>query len=180
MGILWAKRGGIALLALFIILNLFLYASSRWNPDRIPGFGEWRVLSVLTGSMAPAINAGDMVIVTRYSNEVPQVGDMVTYWKDDQSRSLITHRVIQRLENGYLQTKGDANQEADGGWTDPNHLVGKVVFTIPFAAALQQLMKEPLVMFLLLACFVTYLVYTQRRHTVRQQIKQDSIQTETI
>lgn len=180
MGILWAKRMGLGLLALFTLLNLFLYASSRWNSDRIPGLGDWRVLSVLTGSMAPAIDAGDMVIVTRYAGGEPRVGDIVTYWKDDQSRSLITHRVLQRLENGYLQTKGDANHEVDGGWTDPNRLIGKVVFTIPFAASLQQLVKEPLAMMLLVAAFGAYLFLSQRRRNSSQNNKQGSIQTEMI
>lgn len=176
MGFRIVKRAGTAVLVLFILLNLFLYASSRWNSDGMPGLGEWRVLSVLTGSMEPAIRTGDMVIVSRYSNEVPQAGDIVTYWRDDQSRSLITHRVLQRLENGYLQTKGDANQESDGGWTDPNRLVGKVVFTIPFAAYAQQLIKEPLSMVVIFAVFLVSIIYSQRRPKNRA----DSIQTDTI
>jgi len=180
VGIVWAKRTGFVLLALLFILNLFLYASSHWNADRIPGMGSWRVLSVLTGSMSPTIDAGDMVVVTRYSGEVPRPGEVVTYWKDDQTRSLITHRVVQRLANGYLQTKGDANHEADGGWTDPNRLVGKVVFTIPFAAALQQFLKEPLVMVVILAGFAAYLVHVQRRAGGKKDKGPASLQTETI
>ncbi|MGG1660494.1 signal peptidase I [Brevibacillus sp. NRS-1366] len=176
MGILVVKRVGTVLLVLFILLNLFLYASSRWNSDGMPGIGGWRVLSVLTGSMAPAINTGDMVIVTRYSNDVPRAGDVVTYWRDDQFHSLITHRVMQRLENGYLQTKGDANLETDGGWTDPNRLVGKVVFTIPFAAYVQQLIKEPLSMLVIFTGFFVYIIYSQRRPKNRP----DSMQTDTI
>lgn len=177
MGRIWVKRAGIVLLAFFIFINLFLFASSRLNAEGIPGIGNWKVLSVLTGSMEPAISTGDMVIVTRYENSVPQIGDIVTYWKDDQSRSLITHRVVHRLENGYLQTKGDANQEADGGWTDPNRLIGKVVFTIPFAASLQQLIKQPVVMILILAGFVTYLVFSKRKATSEPGSNQDPIQT---
>lgn len=180
MGIVWTKRIGILLLALFFLLNLFLYASSHWNADRMPGMGSWRVLSVLTGSMSPAIDAGDMVVVTRYASDVPRTGDIVTYWKDDQTRSLITHRVVQRLENGYLQTKGDANQEADGGWTDPNRVVGKVVLTIPFAAALQQFIKKPLVMVVILAGFVTCLVCIQRRAGSRQDSQPASLPTEKM
>ncbi|MED1785425.1 signal peptidase I [Brevibacillus fortis] len=177
MGRIWVKRTGIVLLAFFMIINLFLFTSSRLNADGIPGIGNWKVLSVLTGSMEPAINTGDMVIVKRYESTVPQTGDVVTYWKDDQSRSLITHRVIQRLENGYLQTKGDANQEADGGWTDPNRLIGKVIFTIPFAATLQQVIKQPLVMLLILAGFVIYLVSSKRRATNQPGNSQEPIQT---
>ncbi|MDF2679303.1 MAG: signal peptidase type [Brevibacillus sp.] len=180
MGIIWTKRIGLILVAIFFILNIFLYASSQWNSDQIPGMGNWRVLSVLTGSMSPTVDAGDMVIVTRYSGEVPQVGDIVTYWKDDQFRSLITHRVVQRLENGYLQTKGDANLETDGGWTDPNRLVGKVVYTIPFAATIQQLLKEPLVMFGILIGFLLFVIDTQRRSGAKKDLKKASAETETI
>ena len=180
VNVLWAKRIGAACLALFILLNLFLYTSSRWNPDGIPGFGNWRVLSVLTGSMAPEIRAGDMVIVVRYTEEVPREGDIVTYWKDDQSRSLITHRVVKRLENGYLQTQGDANEGADGGWTDPDRLVGQVVFTIPYAAVLQQLIKQPLTLVLLCAGFLASLVYAQRRQSRDPATRQNARHTETM
>lgn len=121
-----------------------------------------------------------MVIVNRYTGKVPQTGDIVTYWKDDQSRSLITHRVVMRLENGYLQTKGDANHEADGGWTDPNRLVGQVVYTIPYAAALQQLLKEPFTMFLILIGFLLFVVYTQRRSGAKKDLKPASVETEKI
>lgn len=172
MGIRIAKHAGIVLLAFFILLNLFLYASSRFNFDGMPGIGGWRLLSVLTGSMAPAINTGDMVIVNRYMNDVPQPGDVVTYWKDDQSRSLITHRVVQRLDNGFLQTKGDANQEFDGGWTDPNRLVGKVIFTIPYAATVQKGLKEPGTMIVLLASFLAYVFYSQRKYKRSQELTQ--------
>lgn len=180
MGMVWGKRIGLILVALFILFNLFLYASSRWNPDGIPGLGRWKVLSVLTGSMAPVIHAGDMVLVTRYTDEVPQTGDIVTYWKDDQTRSLITHRVIRRLENGYLQTKGDANHEADGGWTNPDRLVGKVVWTIPYAAALQQWMKEPATLLCMLAGFSLFLVYVQRRSGGQEGSQTASMRTESI
>ncbi|GED71468.1 hypothetical protein BRE01_51700 [Brevibacillus reuszeri] len=176
MGIRLVKQGVIILLAIFILLNLFLYASSRFNSDGMPGAGDWRVLSVLTGSMAPAIHTGDMVIVTRYRSDVPQPGDVVTYWKDDQSRSLITHRVVQRLDNGYLQTKGDANLESDGGWTDPNRLVGKVVFTIPYAASIQKGLKEPITMIMSVTSFFVYVFYLQ----YRQRRSQKPIQTEMI
>ncbi|CAM3340034.1 MULTISPECIES: signal peptidase I [Brevibacillus] len=172
----WVKQAGLVFLALFTFTNLFLYTTSRWNPDQIPGYGDWRVLSVLTGSMSPAIAAGDMVIVVRYGQDQPRVGDIVTYYQNDKTRSLMTHRVMQRLENGYLQTKGDANKETDGGWTDPSRLLGKVVFTIPYAASFQQMLREPLTLGFLLAGFAAFLIYTQRK----KNSKQDLTQTECI
>lgn len=172
----WGKRSGIFILIVFVILNLFLFATSRLNDDRMPGIGSWRVLSVLTGSMSPAINAGDMVIVRRYGEEQPRVGDIITYWQEQNGLSLTTHRIVHRMENGYLQTKGDANQGEDGGWTDPDRVVGKVVVTIPYAAAVQEGLRKPPVLLAALAAFIVALAYSHRKGQSRSK----RTQTETI
>ncbi|MEJ8547620.1 signal peptidase I [Brevibacillus borstelensis] len=172
----WCKRSGILILVVFVMINLFLYATSRLNDDRMPGIGGWRVLSVLTGSMSPAINAGDMVIVRRYGDKEPRVGDIITYWQEQNGLSLTTHRIVHRLENGYLQTKGDANQGEDGGWTDPDRVVGKVVIAIPYAAAVQEGLQKPPVLLTLLAAFIAFLAYSHRRG--RNQSKR--LQSETV
>jgi signal peptidase len=171
----WTKRTGQWLLALFVMSNVFLFATSKWNSDNMPGLSHWRILSVMTNSMSPTIDAGDMVIVASYRGEQPQVGDIVTYWQDQTARSLMTHRVVQRLENGYLQTKGDANHQADGGWTDPAHLVGKVVFTLPYAATIQRFLQHPLVLLGLVAA----LAYTSYRKG-RRQTQDVSCQTAAV
>jgi signal peptidase len=171
----WTKRVGQCLLGLFVLGNVFLFATSKWNSDHMPGLFHWRILSVMTGSMSPAIDAGDMVIVVSYRGAQPQVGDIVTYWKDQTARSLITHRVVQRLENGFIQTRGDANHEADGGWTDPAHIVGKVVFTLPYAANVQRFLQHPMVLLGLLAA----LAYTSYRKG-RRPIQETSCQTATV
>jgi signal peptidase len=169
----WMIRAGQCLLVLFVFCNVFLFATSKWNSDHMPGLGQWRILSVMTGSMSPAIDAGDMVVVAKYQEAPPQIGDIVTYWQD--SRSLVTHRIVQRLENGYMQTKGDANHEADGGWTDPAHLVGKVVFTLPYAATVQRFLQHPSVLMGLVAA----LAYTSYRKG-RRPIQDTSRQTATV
>lgn len=89
------------------------------------------------------IDAGDMVIVARYENAQPVIGDVITFWQDQAKQSLITHRVTQRLDNGFVETKGDANQQVDGGWTPPDFVVGKVVLTLPFAANVQKFIQHP-------------------------------------
>lgn len=139
------------LLAIFVLINLFLYVSAKWTPERMPGVAKWRVLSVLTGSMEPVIRAGDMVIVAKYQEDHPQPGDIITFWQDEARNSLITHRVMERLaENGYVLTKGDANLETDGGWTAPDRILGKVVVAIPYAAALQNFLRHPAVLGLMI------------------------------
>lgn len=154
------------MLGLFVLLNLFFYVSARWTPERMPGIAKWRVLSVLTGSMEPMIHAGDMVIIAKYDEGHPQVGDVVTFWQDQAKSSLITHRVMERLDNGYVLTKGDANHETDGGWTEPKRVLGKVVLRIPYAAAIQEFLRQPLV----LAAMILFLLassYYRWRQTIK-------------
>jgi signal peptidase I len=169
----WIRFGQIVL-GLFVMINLLMYASAKWNPDRMPGIGKWRVLSVLTGSMEPTIAAGDMVIVAQYRGEQPLVGEIITFWQDQARSSVITHRVMERLDNGFVLTKGDANQETDGGWTDPERIVGKVVATIPYAARLQNLLRHPAV---LVAMIIVLLGSSYR--TWRKEAKESVSNPET-
>jgi signal peptidase len=157
----WKKAGrrlGIGMLLIFVIVNFFMFATARWNDDRMPGFAKWRVLSVLTGSMSPEIEAGDMVVVASYGRDQPQIGDVISFWQNRAAGQVLTHRVVSRLENGYVQTKGDANVERDGGWTDPSLLIGKVVLVIPYAARLQEIFQKPAVLILATLIFIVSLL----------------------
>jgi signal peptidase I len=80
----------------------------------------YRTMTMLTGSMAPQINPGDVTIVTPISVSQVTEGMVITYHRPIEDHSLVTHRVIsvQKAANGTttVQTKGDANEAADP-WT---------------------------------------------------------------
>jgi signal peptidase len=61
-------------------------------------------------------------------------------------------------------TKGDANLETDGGWTAPDRILGKVVVTIPYAAVLQNFLRHPAVlgMMILLLVATSYRQWKQK------------------
>ncbi|QQE74833.1 signal peptidase I [Brevibacillus composti] len=176
MAFRWGKRLFLVIVCLLVAVNLFFSISSRLNADRMPGAGSWRVLAVLTGSMSPTINAGDMVIVQSYGEKRPAVGEIVTYWQEEGGGSLTTHRIVHQLANGYLQTKGDANLGVDGGWTHPDRLVGTVVARIPYAAAIQEGLQQPLVLLALTVLFLAWPLLAMRGGDRQPQ----TIQSETI
>lgn len=62
-----------------------------------------------SGSMAPAIDAGDGYVIVS-PGEV-ETGDVVVFRSPDRG-GLVTHRVVERVDDGFL-TKGDANAETD-------------------------------------------------------------------
>ncbi|SDF35889.1 signal peptidase, endoplasmic reticulum-type [Blastococcus fimeti] len=80
----------------------------------------YRTMTMLTGSMAPMIEPGDVTVVTPVAVEDVTEGMVITYHQPIGNHSLVTHRVVevQRDATGgvTVRTKGDANEAIDP-WT---------------------------------------------------------------
>ncbi len=91
---------------------------------------------VLTGSMEPMIDPGDVVLVKKIQEEreidALSQGDIINFKRNDIT---ITHRIIEvrRDEAGNVsfQTKGDNNDSADEQLVQPNDINGTVSKVIP-------------------------------------------------
>ena len=95
------------ILIFFILLNIF-----SMNNKSLFGFRIYRVIS---GSMQPALQIGDVIIVKKSTNYAER--DIITY---SNGLTTITHRII-AINNDEVITKGDANKE---------QIVGKFFFRI--------------------------------------------------
>lgn len=99
----------------------------------ITGYVKARV--VLTGSMAPSINSGDIVILIPTKHIEPKINDVVAYTGrrfDGSSVGTFTHRILDGdAQSGFL-VKGDANPSPDVQKPTLADISGVVVFTIPF------------------------------------------------
>jgi signal peptidase len=93
---------------------------------------EMRPLVVLSESMKPSLQMGDLIIVERISPEEVEIEDVLVF-RDPGGREnvLITHRVINRTEEGF-HTKGDACEKPDPFMVKPEDVVGKPVLRIPY------------------------------------------------
>jgi signal peptidase len=86
---------------------------------------------IVSGSMLPVIQIGDVVIVKKIPAEQVQVGDIIQF-KTENIR--VAHRVIDIREENHqkvLITKGDNNQAVDSDPVLPEQVVGRVVAIIP-------------------------------------------------
>ncbi|PFG19050.1 signal peptidase I [Serinibacter salmoneus] len=99
-------------------------------------------LTVLSGSMEPAISVGDMVVSV--PQERYELDDVVTFQPVSGDPTLVTHRVVGVTIGpggpSYL-TRGDANGADD----DPivqEQVMGKVIYTIPYVGYLSQAVGE--------------------------------------
>lgn len=90
---------------------------------------------VLTGSMEPAISAGDIIITTPITRKEPKVGDVIAYEAkrfNGEKVAVFSHRIIGGdLKSGFV-VKGDANKSPDNQKPTAPDILGVVIFVIPF------------------------------------------------
>ena len=81
---------------------------------------DYRTMTMLTGSMAPSIQPGDVVVSTPLDVENVTEGMVITYHIPIDDHRVVTHRVVdvQRSADGTVtvRTQGDANDAPDP-WT---------------------------------------------------------------
>ncbi|SDX54705.1 signal peptidase, endoplasmic reticulum-type, partial [Arthrobacter sp. cf158] len=138
-----AKGIGAGMLILAALVFLFLAIGPR-----ILGY---QTSTMLTGSMAPLINPGDVVVTVPTPITDVKVGDIITYHIPVEDQRVETHRItnITTTADGGIavQTKGDANNGIDP-WiaTLQGKTVDKQIATIPYVGNAIRALREPLVM----------------------------------
>jgi signal peptidase len=94
----------------------------------------WRALTVMSGSMEPAIGVGDVVVARQIPAGDAQAGQVVTFSDPSGRKKLITHRVksVSTVRGtARFVTQGDANTGVER-WTVPaDGTVGLVERRIP-------------------------------------------------
>jgi len=100
-----------------------------------PSFFGFGSLTVLSGSMEPALHVGDVVVEDRVPPLSVRVGDVVTFRDPEDVNRLYTHRVVSMSASAgsvAFVTRGDANTGVER-WSIPEGgTVGRVVLRIPF------------------------------------------------
>ena len=128
---IWMIAGMILCLLMIpiVFINCTLIFRGYTNSEKVPGIGGIVPMIVLTDSMYPSIQSGDLILCHREDAEKVQVGDVIAFFDPDGSgKTVVTHRVaeITKDENDSLAwvTKGDANNTKDPTVVPAKNLVG--------------------------------------------------------
>jgi signal peptidase len=112
---------------------------------------------VLSGSMEPEIQAGDVVVVKEVPTEDIEVGDVITYDSNGElggeRTDRVTHRVIdvRQTDSGTaFKTQGDANEDPDPGLVQPSQVIGVMWFHVPAVGKAILFAQQPWVQGLLI------------------------------
>ena len=155
--------GWTAATLLVLLILLFIGAA-------IPQVGNYKVMTVLTGSMEPAIKTGTVLVIT--PKEDYGIDDIVTFSIDGSVPT--THRIVEKtVENGNISytTKGDANPAQDMTEVRKEDVVGKVAFGIPFLGYVIEFVKTP-IGFVLLVIFPALIIVGGEVKKIYNQLKQ--------
>ena len=136
--------GDILIIVILLILAGIIYLNIMYSIDKekIPSIGGLRMLTVLSGSMRPALEPGDIIIIKDNTNIVE--GDIITF---KSNNLIITHRVVnvKSEEGGYLyQTKGDNNNVEDKTLIKQENILGEYLFRIPYLGYIMEFFRSKL------------------------------------
>lgn len=167
------KRGAtifisILLWAVILLAALFAFTTlATKNSNQVASLAGFTPLSVVSDSMAPTFNAGDLIIIRKCDPATLNQGDIVTFHTIINNEfALNTHRIAEIQDQGGVRsyvTKGDNNAIADVHMISDGDIVGKYVAKLPnFGKVVQFLSSSTgflLVIVLPLLVFFIYQVY---------------------
>ena len=158
----------IVLWAVILMAALFTFTTlATRDNSRVANIAGFTPLSVMSDSMSPTFNAGDLIIIRKCTPATLEEGDIITFHAIINNEfALNTHRIAEiQNQNGARSyvTKGDNNVIADTHIIADGDIVGKYVGRLPYFGKVVQFLSSStgflLVIVLPLLLFFVYQVY---------------------
>lgn len=149
------------ILIIILAVILAILIKKIINKEEIPIITNTKAYIVLSGSMEPDINIGDIVIVKQANKEEINVGDVISFSKGN---SIITHRVVEILDTegvAQYKTKGDNNNTEDIGMIKYENINGKLSNTIPKLGYLVIFIQQNILVIVLVFIFLIVFIKTK-------------------
>ncbi len=134
----------LGLMAFYLALEVFVPTMT------LPIFG-FKPYRVITTSMEPVINRGDLVIDGRFDIATLQPNDIITFEADvdyDGDKDIVTHYVYSITGNAtegyFIRTIRYAGVTSDPWILEEEDIIGRYLFHIPFVGYVAEFMQTPL------------------------------------
>ena len=155
-----------------VILGIFILIGIIVLFSLIPFKGNYKIYSVMSGSMVPAIKTGAMVFVKPADNY--QKNDIITFKSGARKLDITTHRIIEiekKDQNTTYITKGDANEETDYDRIDSDKIIGKVVSKINYLGYILGYIKTLPGLILIIIIPATIIIYEEFKKVREEAIR---------
>ena len=159
-------KGIINTIIVLIVLSFVLMVClQRFSNNRV-SFLNYRMFTVVTGSMEPKYNIGDVLIAKEKAPSEIKVGDAISYLasKGEVKNNVVTHQVvsISKDENGkYLfHSKGIANLIEDPV-VHEDQLYGVVVYKTKLLSSVRKIISTDTGMLVLIIIPIVYIIVSE-------------------
>ncbi|MGQ9542787.1 MAG: signal peptidase I [Candidatus Bathyarchaeia archaeon] len=137
-----------------------------WATLKIAWATEHPVMVVVSGSMVPTLNVGDIIFIKGIPAREIGVGTIIVFHSPRDYDTMIVHRVVERVERGgviHFKTKGDYNRYIDNWEVPESYVVGVFSGRIPYAGVIVMRLREPAgttFIIILIVVLIAYEVYS--------------------
>ena len=150
------------LLIIFVVCFALVVCLQRFSNNEI-SFLNFRLFTVVSGSMAPEYEIGDVLLAQEREPSKIKVGDNISYLgtKGNFKDKVVTHQVVEIEEdkdgNLLFHTKGIANASEDP-IVKPEQIYGVIVHEAKILSAIYSVVAKPTGMFIFVIIPVFYVI----------------------
>lgn len=149
----------IAIIVLFFIILI----KKIINKEEIPFISTNSSYIVLSGSMEPKINRGDIVFIKETNEEDLHVGDIISF---SDGGMTVTHRIVEiKSEDGINEyvTKGDNNNIEDNNTVKYKNIIGKYSSKVPRLGYAILFIQQHLIAVISIFIFIIVFMITRQK-----------------
>lgn len=149
-----------------LLYNIVLILQAVIKPQKTPSIFGIKTYVIVSGSMMPNLNIGDIAIIKEEKTENLKKGDIISFRR---GKLVITHRIenviITDVNREYV-TKGDNNNVQDNEMVKEKEIEGKLIAKIPYLGKLTLILKNEIVIIIF---FIIYYIYLVKNHQLNKK-----------
>ncbi len=166
-----------------LIINVTLIIHSLVKPDEVPSMGGMFPLIVLTDSMYPDIQSGDLIICHTEDPEAIKKGDVIAFFDPaGNGTSIVTHSVAEVTEKDGKTawiTRGIANNTNDAMPVTADKLVGVYQTRLPGLGNVVMFMQTTAGLIVCVVCPIILLIawdiFRRKKYDKSKQADTDAL-----
>ena len=168
------------LIFIFIFIMLVIVILQKISDNRLSLFG-YRMFTIVTASMAPKYEIGDVLLAKNVDLSTLNVGDDIAYIgvKGDFKDRVITHQVVSiNEENGKytFTTKGTLNNEEDPEVAG-EQIYGKIIYKFQILSIFCKLIRNIYAFYFIVFVPIGLIIFDQVRNLLRKDDTEDEEDT---
>lgn len=161
------------LLILLVVLILIIVVLQRTSNNNL-SLGGFRIFNIVTGSMVPKYEVGDVLLSKTIAPSEIKKGDDITYMGKEGTFAgkIVTHQVIDiEEENGTYKfhTKGLANDEEDP-IIGQEQIIGKVIYKVQTLSYISKTINNLYSLYFIIFIPVGIIIFIEIRRIVIDMI----------